>query len=108
MKGTGVKLGDLAFVYWTKNGGSTYAIYGDIGPSSKIGEGSVQLSVALGNNPYNSKGRVVNGISSGVYTLVFPGSGNGRLLSQADIQAKGASVFNAWGGMSRFKTCILG
>lgn len=67
----------------------------------------MKLHTSLGNNPYNSAGRVTNGISSGVTTLVFPGTGTGKLLTESDIQARGLSAFNKWGGMSRFQSCIL-
>ena len=40
ISGTGVKLGDIAYIYWSKNGASTFAIYADVGPSTKIGEGT--------------------------------------------------------------------
>ena len=103
----GAKLGDLAYIYWTSTGKSAYAMYADVGPSSSIGEGSVALHEALGNNPY-SNGRVVNGIdSTSVYSLVFAGSGTGKLLDQADVNKQGQAAFQAWGGESRFKSCIL-
>lgn len=108
IKTTGVAMGDVAFVYSAKTGKSAYAAYGDIGPSSQIGEGSVGLHVALGNNPYSSSGRVVNGISSGVSVLVFPGSNpTSAMLSQSQIDSIGEKQFNSWGGMERFASCIV-
>lgn len=108
-KSCGARLGDLAYIYWTKDGRSAFAMYADVGPSSSIGEGSVALHESLGNNPYSSSGRVVNGIDGNtVYTLVFPGSGTGKLLSQQDVNKLGSNAFEAWGGSSRFQSCILG
>jgi hypothetical protein len=44
----GAKLGDLAVVFNGENGRIANAIYADIGPSNKIGEGSVALAEVLG------------------------------------------------------------
>ncbi len=108
IRNLGVKLGDLAYIYWMSSGTGIYAIYADVGPSTSIGEASVGTHVALGSNPYNSHGRVTNGIGSGVYTLVFPGSGSGALLTQSQINSQGAAAFNSWGGFPKFSQCILG
>lgn len=107
VRSTGVKLGDLAYIYWSTKSIGVYAIYADVGPAASIGEASVKTHVSLGSNPYNSRGKVTIGIDSGVTTLVFPGSGSGKLLTQSEINSVGSSAFNAWGGMSRFKSCIL-
>jgi hypothetical protein len=109
IKSTGVTLGDVAFVYSAKTGKSTFAAYGDVGPATQIGEGSVALHLALGSNPYGASGRVTNGISSGVTVLVFPGSNAAStFLTQAQINSIGAASFSAWGGITRFNTCLLG
>lgn len=107
IRGTGAKVGDLAYIYWAETGKNVYAIYGDVGPSSSIGEASVATHMALENNPYGSSGRVTNGIDSGVWTIVFPGSGSGKLLTQEQINTLGAQAFNNWGGQARFDKCIL-
>eukprot|EP00009_Paramoeba_aestuarina_P007915 CAMPEP_0201522540 /NCGR_PEP_ID=MMETSP0161_2-20130828/17955_1 /ASSEMBLY_ACC=CAM_ASM_000251 /TAXON_ID=180227 /ORGANISM="Neoparamoeba aestuarina, Strain SoJaBio B1-5/56/2" /LENGTH=245 /DNA_ID=CAMNT_0047921413 /DNA_START=63 /DNA_END=797 /DNA_ORIENTATION=- len=98
VRNTGVELGDLAYIYRSHGGKdySVYAIFADTGPTDQIGEASVATHVGLDNDPYNSYGRVTNGIDNGVITLVFPGSGNGQLLTQHEINSKGASAFNAW------------
>ena len=44
MKQFGVALGDLAMVTNLKNGKTSFAIFADIGPRGKIGEGSVALA----------------------------------------------------------------
>lgn len=47
----GVVLGCQAYVTNTKNGRTSEAVVGDIGPHKKLGEGSVALAKALGINP---------------------------------------------------------
>jgi hypothetical protein len=91
---TGAKLGDLVQV--EKNGKSMYAIYGDVGPSMKLGEASLML--AKGFDPRASP-RI--GIDGGVTTTVLPGSGArfglrqlGPQHSAADIQKLGQQAFD--------------
>jgi len=100
------KLGDACFVYNSANNHSSFAIVADTGPSSQIGEGAVALQFALGHNPLNSHGRVASGIASGVRTLCFAGSSKGAVSSQAEVDALGSALFEAWGGMARFQKCI--
>lgn len=47
----GVVMGCHAFVQNTKNGMSTYAVVGDIGPHHKLGEISCACAEAIGLNP---------------------------------------------------------
>jgi hypothetical protein len=58
----GAKLGDLAVVFNGKNGKIVNAIYADVGPSNKIGEGSIALAEALAIPSSPRTG----GVSSGV------------------------------------------
>jgi lysophospholipase L1-like esterase len=85
-KHPGVKLGDLAAV--TYRGKVAYAIYADRGPRGQIGEGSVKLARALGINADPNRG----GASGGVTYVVFPGSGTGRPLPQAEIDRRGSEL----------------
>lgn len=55
------------------------------------------LARALGHDPIVN-GRVKRGIGSGVFYVIFPGSGARRPLSAAEIQARGQAAFHAWGG----------
>jgi len=75
----GVKLGDVGAIFY--KGKYAYAIFADVGPDEKLGEGSLALHEALGNNPWvKLKSGVVKpwgGIDSGVTVVVFPGSGDG-------------------------------
>jgi len=63
--------GDLALV---KNGDKmSPAIFGDVGPRNKLGEGSTRLAQNLGINSDPNRG----GKEGGVQYMVFPGSGRG-------------------------------
>jgi len=107
--GLGAKLGDFGFAYNKNTGKSAFVTYADNGPGNKIGEGSVALTIALGGNPWNAaRTRVTNGIGSGISTLVFPGSGNGKLPTLAEINGKGNEALTKWGGFARFQSCVLG
>ena len=96
------KLGDVAFVRNRHNGKTAFAIIADVGPSGKIGEGSIALAQALGIPSSPRHG----GAADGVEVLIFIGSGNRRPRPQADIDAAGASRLGAWGGEARLTTCL--
>jgi hypothetical protein len=100
----GVALGDLAMVTNLKNGRSAFAIFADVGPTGKIGEGSVALARALGldDNPRSGG----TGAPSIAY-LVFPrsGLGPGRLRTAKQIRASASKVFQQWGGAKRLQGC---
>ncbi|HEX4602505.1 MAG TPA: glycoside hydrolase family 75 protein, partial [Candidatus Angelobacter sp.] len=70
----GVNLGDLAVVLNTANVKRAYAIYADVGPNGKIGEGSIALAKALGIDAKPRDG----GVSGSIVYLVFPKSGLGQ------------------------------
>src|SRR5260370_36748256 len=65
----GIRLGDLAVVVNVANGRSAYAVYADVGPRGRIGEGSVALAREL---KIPSKPRW-DRAPSGVTYLIFPG-----------------------------------
>ena len=70
----GIFLGDYAAVIY--RGKVTYAVFGDEGPAHLIGEGSIQLLRALGEERLKPNGRIENaGAGPGIITIVFPGSG---------------------------------
>jgi len=97
-----VKPGDLAVVIRPQTGAHASAILADIGPPKQIGEGSIALANALGI-PSNAR---TGGVAEGIVYIVFPGSGQGRPLSQRDIDQKGASLFSKWGGMEKAKVAF--
>src|SRR5215813_4710488 len=102
MRAGNVKLGDLAAVINRRNGKSAYAIFADIGPRTKLGEGSIALAKALDINKTPKRG----GPAADVIYVVFPGSGNGRPLPLDEINRKGAELFTAWGGMDQIDACF--
>jgi hypothetical protein len=99
---TGVKLGDFAVVYNTNNEKLAFAIYADVGPKNQIGEGSIALSYALGNDPL-VRSRVRRGIPKDIVYVVFPGSGNGKPRTTSEIEAETKRFFEIWGGVERIK-----
>ena len=96
------ELGDFAVVMNRRNGLYTYAIFADLGPPRYAGSGSIALAISLGINEDARWG----GADGGVLYIVFPGSGNGKPRSLAGIEAEGARLFEAWGGMRRVDTCL--
>jgi hypothetical protein len=95
----GISLGDYAAVI--HKGNVTFAVFGDEGPADKIGEGSIQLLRALGEERLKPNGTVINaGTEPGIITIVFPGSGKAADLKDqatltAAIQSEGARLFKA-------------
>ncbi len=102
----GIALGDLAMVTNLKTGKSSFAIFADVGPHGKIGEGSIALAHALGLNDNPRHGGTVN---PSIAYLVFPksGLGQGKLRTARDINHSGLKVFRQWGGAMRLKTCSI-
>jgi hypothetical protein len=83
----GVRLGDFAFVINLRNGKSSYAIYADVGA---FGEGSIALADALGVSSNARHG----GQSGGILYLLFPGSGNQRPRTIAEIRDEGEKLLS--------------
>jgi hypothetical protein len=70
----GVALGDYAAVIFEDL--FAFAVFGDVGPMKKIGEGSIELLRRLGEERIKPNGKVKNaGMGPRVITIVFPGSG---------------------------------
>lgn len=100
--GLGAKLGDFAVVMRPATGAYDYAVYADVGPASKIGEGSIALAAALGV-PSNPK---TGGVGHGIVYIVFPGSDQNWPLTQPEIDQYGAQLFAKWGGVDKAKECF--
>lgn len=100
----GAELGDFCMVWHAKNNKLCGAIYADVGPPNKIGEGSIALALALGVNPDPIKG----GVDDGLAYVVFPGSRtpDAAALSFEEIQVKAKQLFNQWGGLTRLRVGI--
>lgn len=88
----GARPGDFAVVFNERNGKSSFAIYGDVGPADRIGEGSVALAENLGIHSDARNG----GAHRGVIYLVFPGSGNGRPRTMDEINGEGQKLLQSW------------
>ena len=90
----GISLGDLAVVVNNQNGRSAYAVYGDVGPKGRIGEGSIALAnkLKIASNPrYDS-------VPDGVTYLVFPGSRT-RIqgsIASTRINSAGSRLYRGW------------
>ncbi|MEI6223083.1 MAG: glycoside hydrolase family 75 protein [bacterium] len=100
--GGGINLGDLAMVMNKKNAQTSYAIFADVGPGDKIGEGSIALAKKLGINESPKKG----GTSDDVVYIVFPNSGDRKPKSLEDINSKGEELFTKWGGIEKLNACF--
>lgn len=96
------KLGDLAVVINKKKDKSSFAILADIGPKTKLGEGSIALAAALDvkKNP-KTGGPIVD-----LIYVVFPGSGNGKPRSLEEISSGGEAAFVEFGGMEQVNACF--
>jgi hypothetical protein len=94
-------LGDYAYVVNRANGKASPAIIADLGPTDKIGEGSIELARRLGikENPRNG------GTSKkDIFYLVFPGTGNRKAQPLAKIDKAATDLFQQWGGAARMAT----
>jgi hypothetical protein len=93
----GITIGDIGVVIYGIR--MAYACFGDVGPHTKLGEGSISLHRELGHETIRGRdtpsgGHLINaGISSGVITIVFPGSGNGKGRTNQESAAIGAPLF---------------
>lgn len=88
----GARVGDFALVFNRRNGKMSYAIFGDVGPFDRIGEGSVALAENLGIRSDARNG----GARRGIVYLVFPGSGNGGPRTIEEINAEGQKLIQEW------------
>jgi hypothetical protein len=96
-----LRLGDVGVAYNKLNGKLCFCQFAETGPADKIGEGSIALAAALGinNNPKHG------GLGTrDVIWAVFAGSGVGRGMSVADIDAAAEPIFERWGGMARMRS----
>src|SRR6266404_5283661 len=100
--GLGAKLGDFAVVIRPATGAYDYAVYADVGPASKIGEGSIALAAALGIPSSPKSG----GVGHGIVYIVFPASAQSWPLSQPEIDQNAAGLFSKWGGLDKAKDCF--
>jgi hypothetical protein len=99
----GARPGDFAVVFNRRNGKSSFAIFADVGPFDRIGEGSVALAENLGIQSDARNG----GTRRGVFFLVFPGSGNGRPRSIEEIGEEGRKLLQGWETSISLDSCMV-
>jgi len=88
----GIRLGDMAIVRNKENGRTAVAVFADVGPAHKAGEGSMRLASELGINPNPRNGGTQR---KNIEYLVIPGSGSVPRNQQelhARLRAYGARV----------------
>lgn len=96
------KLGDVGLVYNDKTGDNCYAIYGDVGPSAKIGEGSIRLAEALKLNADPKAGGTE---SKHIVYVVFPGSVGAWKPPSVWFDVAN-TLFKSWGGLGRLSKLL--
>lgn len=106
----GPRLGDFGVAWRRSNGKLATFVVGDTGPRNKLGEGSVALHQALGNDPFMDRfgvRRARKGIGGrDVVYLLFPGSARaGEPIDAALIERIAGPLFERFGGIERLKTC---
>lgn len=84
----GIALGDLALVTRLNGQRQCFAVFADIGPRTKIGEGSIALARTLGI-PSDPR---TGGASAGVFYRVFPGSRGKWPMTPAQIAVAGLAA----------------
>jgi hypothetical protein len=94
----GIRIGDFAYVYNSRNGKGCFALFADGGPAGKLVEGTIALAERLGINSNPRSG----GTPGGVIYLVFPrsGKGNGYLRTAAEIDQNASREWQKLGGKS--------
>lgn len=107
----GIAKGDIGVVIYKAR--KVFACFGDVGPSGKLGEGSIALHRALGHETVIG-GRLQNvGISGRVVTIVFPGSGDTFAKKNNESRQLGDPLFkdllkkadsHQWSQLSRWST----
>jgi hypothetical protein len=106
----GPKLGDMGVAYRQSNGKSAFFVIGDTGPGNKLGEGSVALHKALGNDPFMMRfgvNRARKGIGDrdAIY-LLFPNSTpTSQKFDTTTIDRIAGEKLQAFGGIERLKEC---
>ena len=106
----GPKLGDVGIAYRRSNDKLAFFVIGDTGPRNKLGEGSVALHQALGNDPFVMRfgtRRARQGIGGrDVLYLVFPASAHsGERIDAAFVDRLAAPLLERFGGVRRIKEC---
>lgn len=109
----GASLGDMAVVHRPKTGKTAYAVFADTGPSWGLGEGSIALHKAVGNNPIHRLSgvdRAKRSVADDTVYLVFPNSKVQPTADHAEFRLRMESAvldrFADWGGLDRLNACL--
>ncbi len=113
----GANVGDLVIAMVPGGTNPVFAVVGDIGPASELGEGSVALNGKLlgktaepvnynevrGRKPFSGRGWVV----PTALVLVFPATRDAKnpFMTTARIDEAAKKRFGDWGGIARLNTC---
>ena len=103
----GARLGDICLVVNHRTGQQVFAVFADVGPSDKIGEGSIELAKRLGienTSPING------GAPAGTISyVIFPGSGRGQgyIPSNREIHEQGQYLIRGWRGIEGLSSNIV-
>ncbi len=116
----GADVGDLVVAMLPGSTEPVYAVVGDKGPATELGEGSVALNGKLlgkqsaprnynevrGRRPYTGPGWVV----PRALVLVFPATKDrpNPYMTTPRIDEAARARFEAWGGVARLKACARG
>jgi hypothetical protein len=98
-KDHGVMLGDVGVIIGRNQ--VVYAQFADAGPAGKLGEASIAVHRAFGQDDVTGRTRVRDVDLAGPFvTIVFPGSGPpGLRLSAEEIATRARTLFTRLGGM---------
>lgn len=101
---TGLRLGDLAIIWWRST--YSFAIAADIGPSGKIGEGSIALARALGfippGTPRERLARSGHSRPDIVHVVFRDSAAKVRWPREvAEMKHTAEHLFEIWGGQER-------
>ncbi|NJL13533.1 MAG: hypothetical protein HC913_11360 [Microscillaceae bacterium] len=98
---TGTELGDMAYVKNLRNGKACFAIFADVGPEGKLGEGSIYLAEQLGIPANPRRG----GQENEVLYLIFPFSGNRQPRPLEEIESLGKKLMEHTNAYRLVKDC---
>lgn len=106
----GAKLGDLAFVIDPESQRYAFAVVGDIGPRTKLGEASIALAAAIKGvqvDPETLTGKDVRKlvVPQQVVTVLFPGRAVEPPYNAVQITAAGFAAIERFGDFDRLRQC---
>lgn len=106
----GPRLGDFGVAYRRSTSQMAFFVIGDIGPRNKLGEGSVALHQALGNDPFVMRfgvRRAWKGIGGrDVLYILFPNTAEpDQRLDASSIEGLAGPQLERFGGIERLKAC---